>query len=289
LLDSTSRNYNGKLHTNIYKFQATTASNTNPNSPYRTTLIGTFTAAITSINIAESNTLMALTFNDPLGTPVMVSGGNIATTNTSNINFTPATGDLITNSGANGAKVNCALIEKTFPYKKAFVGTDIGLFYTADVTVSSPSWSKSINSGLPDAQIFDIKQQTMKPSECYNSGQIYVATNGRGVWLTSNFFTPLAISVKENTLTKTENNLSIYPNPTNGEAFVSFNSNDGETATINIMDITGKVVLTQYLGKLYNGQVSAVVDVSSLTNGIYMVSVNSTSGVKRVSKLIVSK
>ncbi len=289
LLDSTSRNYNGKLHTNIYNFGASTTSNSNPKSPYRTTLIGTFTTQITSISIAESNTLMVLTFNDPLGTPVMVSVGDVTKTNTTNIGFAPATGDLITNSGANGAKVNCALIEKTPPYKKAFVGTDIGLFYTDDITTTTPVWTRTINSGLPTAQVFDIKQQTMKPYECYNSGQIYVATNGRGVWSTGNFFSPLVISVKENTLTKTENNLSVYPNPSNGETFVSFNALDGETAIINIMDVTGKIVLTQYLGKLYNGQISAPVEVSSLTSGIYVVNVTSTSGVKRVAKLIVTK
>ncbi|MDX2174776.1 MAG: T9SS type A sorting domain-containing protein [Bacteroidota bacterium] len=290
LLDSTSRNYNGKLHTNIYKFQASTTSNTNPNSPYRTTLIGTFTAGITSINVAESNTLMVVTLNDPLGTPVMVSTGNIVTTNTSNIGFVTATGDLITNSGAAGAKVNCALIEKSQPNQKVFVGTDIGLFYTSNITAGSPSWSKVVNVGLPDAQVFDIKQQTMSPWDCYNSGQIYVATNGRGVWYTSNFFTPQVISVKENLSDKkAENNLSLYPNPTSTEVFVNFNAVDGETANVNIMDITGKVVVTQYIGKLYNGEVSVPVEVSSLTSGIYMVNVTSTSGVKRVAKLIVTK
>lgn len=290
LLDSTSRNYNGKLHTNIYRFQASTASNTNPNSPYRTTLIGTFTAGITSINVAESNTLMVITLNDPLGIPVMVSGGDITKTNTTNINFTSATGDLITNSGAAGAKVNCALIEKSQPNQKTFVGTDIGLFYTSNVTAGSPTWSKAVNVGLPDAQVFDIKQQTMNPWDCYNSGQIYVATNGRGVWYTSNFFTPQVISVKENLSDKkAENNLSLYPNPTSTEVFVNFNAVDGESATVNIMDITGKVVLTQYIGKLYNGEVSVPVEVSTLTSGIYMVNVTSTSGVKRVAKLIVTK
>jgi hypothetical protein len=296
LLDSSSgRNYNGKLHTNIFKFlSSSTSPSINPYCPYRTTLIGSFTKEITSINIAESNTLMVVTLNDPTGIPVLVSNGDITKTNTTNINFTSASGDLVANSGANGAKVNCALIEKTAPYKKVFVGTNIGLFYTSDVTSpasnSSPSWSKSVNTGLPDAQVFDIKQQTMLPWDCYNSGQIYVATNGRGVWSTSDFFTPQIVSVQENTLNnKVETNLTLYPNPTNDELFVAFNAFDSETATINILDVTGKAVLTNYTGKLYSGQVVVPIEVSSLSNGIYFVNVLSTSGVKRVAKLIITK
>ena len=192
--------------------------------------------------------------------------------------------------GASGSKVNCSLIEKTPPYKTAFVGTDIGLYYTPDITVSNPVWSNTVNVNLPTAQIFDIKQQTLQNFECYNSGQIYVATNGRGVWLTNNYFASNIVSVKENNKdAKAENNLSLYPNPTNGEVFLNFNAIDGETATVTVMDITGKVMLTQYLGKLYTGQISASVDASSLTSGMYIVNINSTSGIKRVAKLVVTK
>ena len=289
LLDSTARNYNGKLYSTYYKFNA--SGTPNPNCPYRTTLLGTFTKPITSISIAESNTLMALTFNDPTGTSVMTSTADISKSDFNNIGFTSSTGNLVTALGASGAKVNCSLIEKTAPYKTAFVGTDIGLYYTPDITVSNPVWTGTVtNVNLPTAQIFDIKQQTLKNYECYNSGQIYVATNGRGVWLTNNYFAANVISVKENSKdVKAENNLSVYPNPTSGEVFLNFNGIDGETATITVMDITGKVVLTQYLGKLYTGQISASVDASSLTSGMYIVNINSTSGIKRVAKLVVTK
>ncbi len=288
LLDSTARNYNGKLHTNYFKFLA--AGTPNPNCPYRTTLLGTFTKPITSISIAESNTLMALTFNDPTGTSVMTNTVNVSTSDFSNVGFTSSTGNLATALGATGSKVNCSLIEKTPPYKTAFVGTDIGLYYTPDITVNNPVWSNTVNVNLPTAQIFDIKQQTLQNFECYNSGQIYVATNGRGVWLTNNYFASNVISVKENSKdAKAENNLSLYPNPTNGEVFLNFNAIDGETATVTVMDITGKVMLTQYLGKLYTGQISASVDASSLTSGMYIVNINSTSGIKRVAKLVVTK
>ncbi len=288
LLDSTARNYNGKLHTNYYKFNA--AGTPNPNCPYRTTLLGTFTKPITSISIAESNTLMALTFNDPTGTSVMTNSLDVSKSDYNNVGFTSSTGNLVAALGASGSKVNCALIEKTPPYKTAFVGTDIGLYYTPDITVSNPVWSNTVNVNLPTAQIFDIKQQTLQSFECYNSGQIYVATNGRGVWLTNNYFASNVISVKENSKdAKAENNLSLYPNPTNGEVFLNFNAIDGETATVTVMDITGKVMLTQYLGKLYTGQISASVDASSLTSGMYIVNINSTSGIKRVAKLVVTK
>ncbi len=291
LIDSTARNYNGKLESGIFKVNTGATplpTSNNPTSPYRTTLIGSFTKPITSISIAENNTVMAVTFNDPTGSQVKISGGDITKVDDTGSNFTDASGSVLPTLGL---KVNCSLIEKTPPYKKAFIGTDAGLYFTNDITLGTGTqWSKTVNQNLPDAQIFDIKQQTLKPFECYNSGQIYVATNGRGVWQTKAFYSPLVIGVTENSaINKAENNLSIYPNPTSGEAFVNFNAIDGETATINVMDITGKVVLTQHLGKLYNGEAKVAVDVSSLNTGLYIVDVNSTSGIKRVAKLVVTK
>jgi hypothetical protein len=174
-------------------------------------------------------------------------------------------------------------------YKKVFVGTDNGMFFTSDITATPPTWSNVNNNQLPNVQIFDIKQQTMNSWECYNSGQIYVATNGRGIWTNNAYYVPSVVSVEEIVKSGSVSNLSLYPNPTNGEVFISFKGYDGEFATINVMDINGRVVKAQNLGKLSTGDVNYSFETSDLASGVYIVNVTSDSGLRRVSKLIVTK
>jgi hypothetical protein len=288
LVDSTAKGYNGKQHTNIFAYGQPTNSVTytvNPRSPYRTTLLGSFSKKITSLSISANDSLMAVTFDDasPTGTLVMFSGNDIRKSNSTNINWSNKTGTPLA-----GLKVYTSLLEKG-DYKKTFIGTDNGLFYTSDITAATPTWTNVNNNQLPNVQIFDIKQQTMEPWTCYNSGQIFIATNGRGIWTNNSFFTPYVVSVDEMTQKNAENNLKLYPNPTNGNVFVSFESIQGETATVHVIDINGRVVKAESLGKLAPGATGVQVETSDLTSGVYIVNVISDSGIKRVSKLIVTK
>lgn len=283
ILDNTPSSYSGKLTTDIFKFNYPPTFSVNPNSPYRTTLLGSFTKTITSISVSKNDSSMVLTFNDPTGTLVMYSGNNIAKANASNINFTNKSGNL------NNVATYCSLIEMK-NQKQVFVGTDNGMFYTPDITASTPQWSNVNNNQLPNVQIFDIKQQTLENWNCYNSGQIYVATNGRGVWVNRSYFAPYVVSVNEiPAAITTGNNMSIYPNPANGVVNVSFSVVDGENASINVIDINGRLVKTENLGKLYSGQANYTFETSDLSAGMYIVNVNSSAGIKRVAKLVVTK
>jgi hypothetical protein len=58
---------------------------------------------------------------------------------------------------------------------------------------------------------------------------------------------------------------------------------------LNIMDLTGKIVKTQSLGKLYNGETNVEINTDEMTGGVYLINVSSTSGTKRVTKLVVAK
>ncbi|MCW3077130.1 MAG: hypothetical protein JWO32_1739, partial [Bacteroidetes bacterium] len=284
LIDSTAKGYGGKLHTNVFTFSTT--STPNPRSPYRTTLVGSFPNKITSISTPTSDLApMVVTFEDPspTGTLVMASSGDISKSDITNIGFTDKTPSILSN-----LKTYCSLIEKSDP-KKVFVGTDNGLFYTNDITLAPPTWSNVNNNQLPNVQIFDLEQQTLDPWYCYNSGQIYVATNGRGIWTNSNFFSPYVVSVNEIPKSTFENNLSLFPNPSNSNVNVSFSGISGESAKITLFDVNGRIVKTENLGKLNAEEVSYNFETSNLSSGIYIVNVISDSGVKRVAKLIVTK
>lgn len=287
---SPGNNYSGKLTTDIFKYNSANTNNPftittpNPMSPYRTTLLGSFSKPITSISIREDK-YMALTFNDPSGNIVMHSDLNkdIRKTDISNIGFTTRNG-----SGLAGMTAYCAMIEKDNS-KNMFVGTDKGIYYTSDITAASPTWENINNGQLPSVQVFDIEQQQLEPWNSYNSGQIYVATYGRGVWTNKDFRVEQVIGGIEPEKPKAESNLSVFPNPTNGKVFINFSSIGGETANLQVMDINGRLVKLEQIGKLYAGQASYSFETSDLSAGIYIVSVNSDSNIKRVAKLVVTK
>jgi hypothetical protein len=287
LMDSTAKNYSGKLHTNVFTFSTTNApdgTKNNPRSPYRTALLGTYTSVVTGISVTNDDKAIAVTFDDVAGTKIIYSGAaDVRKCNSTNVNFAPKNG-----SGLPASKIYCSLMEMS-DNKKVFVGTDLGVYYTSDITAGSPSWADANNSQLPVLQIFDLKQQVMRPWDCYNSGIIYAATNGRGIWSNKNFLAPPYYVGVEELETKRENNLSLYPNPTNGDVFVAFNSNEGETAIISVMDINGRIVKQEKLGKLSSGEATYTLDTKELSSGMYIVSINSDMGTKRVAKLIVTK
>ena len=285
IMDLSPTSYSGKLSTDIFKYPFTTTNDTNRLSPYRTTLLGSFTKPITSISITKDDSLMAITFADPTGTIISYSSKDIRKSNFSNINFVSKNG---TGLATASVVTYCSLLEKD-DNRKMFIGTDNGIFYTNDITQTSPTWEKANNNQLPNVQIFDIKQQVLNQWDCYNSGQIYVATNGRGVWFNNKFFKPFTVSEMELEKSKIENNMSLFPNPSNGIVYVKFNGSYDETAFINILDINGRVVKSDNLGKLNASQINYMFDTNELSAGIYIVNINGSSGIKRVAKLIVTK
>jgi hypothetical protein len=61
--------------------------------------------------------------------------------------------------------------------------------------------------------------------------------------------------------------LSLYPNPSNGVVYISGLDFGGENIMVRVMDMTGKVV---YEGAGTNDAANMAIDLSNLTNGLYM-------------------
>ena len=55
------------------------------------------------------------------------------------------------------------------------------------------------------------------------------------------------------------------------------------------MDINGRIVKKESLGKLSTGQLNYSIETNDLASGMYIVNINSDSGIKRVAKLVVTK
>jgi hypothetical protein len=70
-----------------------------------------------------------------------------------------------------------------------------------------------------------------------------------------------------------ETMVTMYPNPVNTELNIDINSIETGRARIKIMDATGRVVKTVELS-LQAGSNAAKIDMQSLSDGIYMISIS---------------
>jgi hypothetical protein len=80
------------------------------------------------------------------------------------------------------------------------------------------------------------------------------------------------IGIKEATI---QSSLKIYPNPSNGnEVTIEFNATANKgTASIEIVDITGKAVKTYNYKNVAAGNFKQQLDVTNLSNGLYFVNI----------------
>jgi hypothetical protein len=78
---------------------------------------------------------------------------------------------------------------------------------------------------------------------------------------------------------------NVYPNPTSGAVNVDFTLNSASDVSLEVIDITGKIIYTNNAGVLANGSNSLSIDANSFQAGVYYVNVL-TNGTKVTRKLI---
>ncbi|PBQ34167.1 hypothetical protein CNR22_21140 [Sphingobacteriaceae bacterium] len=78
-------------------------------------------------------------------------------------------------------------------------------------------------------------------------------------------------------LSKSENFVSLYPNPAKDEATLRFNLDDNAHVAVTVFDIQGKVVINSLEKDLEKGQREITLNTSSLKNGEYFVKLNNGS------------
>lgn len=95
------------------------------------------------------------------------------------------------------------------------------------------------------------------------------------------------VAVGENTAVF--GNLNVFPNPTKDQASISVISQHTSLINIQVLDITGKVVLKPIQNELLNlGENKFLLNTQALQNGIYFVTLTTEQG-KETVKLIVNK
>ena len=170
------------------------------------------------------------------------------------------------------------------------LGTEHGIYSTANI--ASPNWV-SDSQIVGDVPVMELKQQLLNQEDMqtsnvtdegvfvteypgvHNTGIIYAATYGRGIFRCENYKQESGAGIDDNTIAETT--VSMYPNPVKGEAVVSFNVNGDANVSFQVFDMTGRMVMSQNLGRFAQGNQEVRINMSNLSAGSYILRLNQNS------------
>ncbi len=244
-----------------------------------TSAIGAGGRDILSISVDPKNGNNLLVSLGGYGYPINIYYSNNALSSAPT--FQPAQGNLPA-MPIYGSVID--IINSTYP-KGSILATEHGVYTTTDVSVPSPSWSIN-NNGTGNTIVLAIKQQTLQPWNCNNSGKVYIATDGRGLYVDSTFYTPMAIEpIAASTLNV---NVRIYPNPMNAGGTIEFILPDNEKTSITIYNIEGRVIKELPIGSETPGLHRIKLNTIDMQTGIYLATVTGTN-FRQTSRFVVSR
>jgi hypothetical protein len=99
-------------------------------------------------------------------------------------------------------------------------------------------------------------------------------TNNDYLWVDNLAFSGIAAGIENNT--SFINELKIYPNPSTEKITIDMNLKNSEKISLELLDITGKVILVKDAGML-KGESKQNLDVSGISNGSYFLRISSPS------------
>ena len=164
------------------------------------------------------------------------------------------------------------------------LGTERGIYRAKDI--STPNWVAD-SKMLGEVPVMELKQQLMFQEDQYvvmaspedtiinvypgvkNTGVVYAATYGRGVFRCENYKQVSGTSVPENPVVM-ETSVTVYPNPVSSFAKVSFEAEGNANVSYQVFDLTGRMVMNQNLGRMTEGAHEIEVDASTLSTGSYI-------------------
>ncbi|MFT4660067.1 MAG: hypothetical protein ACI8XB_000324 [Patiriisocius sp.] len=163
-------------------------------------------------------------------------------------------------------------------------GTEYGVWVTTDM--GDTEWEECNTNDLYRVPVYDLKQQTVQGK--VNTGNIYAGTHGGGIFSAGEFN---LVGVEEIAagVENADGSLIIYPNPTAEFARLNITLENTSEVNIEMFDLFGKKAAAFNQGKLQQGANNIEFNVSDLSTGTYIVTVNVDGKVFKAGKVIVSK
>jgi hypothetical protein len=168
------------------------------------------------------------------------------------------------------------LFDKNNP-SRILAGTEYGVWVSDDLGIS---WEEA-SVGMGRVPVYALRQQNTTNEqldglpfniEVLNPGGIYAGTFGKGLYYIGDFI--LGVDDIQTTLSdKPFFDLTIFPNPTTDAAKVKLNLTKTASVTLEIMDMSGRLVYRDMVGKLAAGERVISIPVNQFENGNYILNV----------------
>ena len=169
------------------------------------------------------------------------------------------------------------------------IGTERGIYRTKNIGASNVGWIADSHM-MGEVPVMELKQQLMSQEDkeisnvtedgiftteypgVHNTGIIYAATYGKGVFRCENYKVS-GTSVPEAPVA-VETTVSLYPNPVQGMATVSFNATENTEVNYQVFDLMGRMVMSQSIGRVAEGTQEFSISTESLSAGSYILRLN---------------
>jgi hypothetical protein len=189
----------------------------------------------------------------------------------------PSAGFTATNITATSATLNWTAVGCASGYKVQYRVKGTTTWTTVNITTNTDTLNIK---GLTVNTIYQWRVAT----KCKNNG-----TNSLSPFSKINQFTTAASFAVSGTVTEADaelktSSITVYPNPANRTAIVQVNSFKVDNYTLELTDISGKVLQTK-TGNLSVGINQIVIDVSEYASGVYVINLTDGEHGRRMLKL----
>jgi hypothetical protein len=138
--------------------------------------------------------------------------------------------------------------------QQVMLATELGIWTTNFVAAQEVEWQQNA------AGMANVRVDMLSLREYDNT--VLAATHGRGLFTADYLLDPSVGTVEATT-----NQLSLFPNPSDGMVTIKTGSFENQVGEIRVMSLDGKVVYTT----LFSGGIKTILDLSSLPKGNYVV------------------
>ncbi len=181
------------------------------------------------------------------------------------------------------------------------LGTERGIYRTK--SINNVNWVADSHM-LGEVPVMELKQQLLNhadqqvvlispedtivnlyPGVC-NTGIIYAATYGKGVFRCENYKLVSGTDIPEAQNEVAEMTVSIYPNPVHTQANVKFDVIGNQNVNYQVYDMMGRLVMDQNLSRMAKGSYEITVNTSELSTGSYILRLSEGSRTSSVKFLV---
>jgi hypothetical protein len=188
-------------------------------------------------------------------------------------------GSLNNNNEYIGPSIRSAAIVNTGDGKYFFAGTSVGLYMTTALSDTSTKWVKQAPNVIGDAVVSSLYS---RPAD----GWMAVGTHGRGVFLGKPEVAPSGGSNPGTTLPSEVSLQQNYPNPFNPSTKIPFKLGQEARVTIQIYDLTGRLVSTLIdNASYYAGEYDVLFQPFRLASGTYFYRLTAVTKDKRLTRV----